>query len=203
MFFFLRDRYSWVTRLELKKNIKHHPEEKAYQIMQVCDEIIEGKLDEQFPLVVWQTGSGTQSNMNVNEVVANRAHVIQGNKLGEGKPMIHPNDDVNKSQSSNDTFPTAMHIAAYKMLTEITAEFKLKPPSIQLKFWQLEIGRWFDWLKNRFLKNGRRITKSSIRSLKHREVYDNQKVRRDLNFDFEPLQGAIAFCCQKFEQENQ
>ena len=95
-------------------------EEKAYQIMQVCDEIIEGKLDEQFPLVVWQTGSGTQSNMNINEVVANRAHVIQGNKLGEGKPMIHPNDDVNKSQSSNDTFPTAMHIAAYKMLTEIT-----------------------------------------------------------------------------------
>jgi len=95
-------------------------EEKAYQIMQVCDEIIEGKLDDQFPLVVWQTGSGTQSNMNVNEVVANRAHVIQGNELGEGKPMIHPNDDVNKSQSSNDTFPTAMHIAAYKMLTEIT-----------------------------------------------------------------------------------
>jgi len=95
-------------------------EEKAYQIMQVCDEIIEGKLEDQFPLVVWQTGSGTQSNMNVNEVVANRAHVIQGNKLGEGKTMIHPNDDVNKSQSSNDTFPTAMHIAAYKMLTEIT-----------------------------------------------------------------------------------
>ncbi len=95
-------------------------EEKAYIIMQVCDEIIEGKLDEQFPLVVWQTGSGTQSNMNVNEVVANRAHVIQGNTLGEGECMIHPNDDVNKSQSSNDTFPTAMHIAAYKMLTEIT-----------------------------------------------------------------------------------
>ena len=95
-------------------------EEKAYQIMQVCDEIIEGKLEDQFPLVVWQTGSGTQSNMNINEVVANRAHVIQGNKLGEGKTMIHPNDDVNKSQSSNDTFPTAMHIAAYKMLTEIT-----------------------------------------------------------------------------------
>lgn len=95
-------------------------EDKAYQIMQVCDEIIEGKLEDQFPLVVWQTGSGTQSNMNVNEVVANRAHVIQGNKLGEGKTMIHPNDDVNKSQSSNDTFPTAMHIAAYKMLTEIT-----------------------------------------------------------------------------------
>lgn len=95
-------------------------EEKANLIMDVCDEIIEGKLDEQFPLVVWQTGSGTQSNMNVNEVVANRAHVIQGNTLGEGKRLIHPNDDVNKSQSSNDTFPTAMHIAAYKMLTEIT-----------------------------------------------------------------------------------
>jgi len=94
--------------------------EKADLIMQVCDEIIEGKLDEQFPLVVWQTGSGTQSNMNVNEVVANRSHVILGNKLGEGKRMIHPNDDVNKSQSSNDTFPTAMHIAAYQMLTEVT-----------------------------------------------------------------------------------
>jgi fumarate hydratase class II len=95
-------------------------EEKANLIMDVCDEIIEGKLDDQFPLVVWQTGSGTQSNMNVNEVVANRAHVLQGNKLGEGTRLIHPNDDVNKSQSSNDTFPTAMHIAAYKMLTEVT-----------------------------------------------------------------------------------
>lgn len=95
-------------------------EEKANLIMDVCDEIIDGKLDDQFPLVVWQTGSGTQSNMNVNEVVANRAHVIQGNKLGEGSKLIHPNDDVNKSQSSNDTFPTAMHIAAYKVLTEIT-----------------------------------------------------------------------------------
>jgi fumarate hydratase class II len=96
------------------------PEEKANLIMDVCDEIIEGNLDDQFPLVVWQTGSGTQSNMNLNEVVANRAHVIQGNKLGEGSRLIHPNDDVNKSQSSNDTFPTAMHIAAYKMLTEVT-----------------------------------------------------------------------------------
>jgi len=95
-------------------------EDKANLIMDVCDEIIEGKLHDQFPLVVWQTGSGTQSNMNVNEVVANRVHVIQGNKLGEGKRFIHPNDDVNKSQSSNDTFPTAMHISAYKMLTEIT-----------------------------------------------------------------------------------
>ena len=95
-------------------------EDKANLIMDVCDEIIDGKLDEQFPLVVWQTGSGTQSNMNVNEVVANRGHVIQGNTLGEGDRLIHPNDDVNKSQSSNDTFPTAMHIAAYKMLTEVT-----------------------------------------------------------------------------------
>lgn len=95
-------------------------EEKAGLIIQACDEIIEGKLDEQFPLVVWQTGSGTQSNMNVNEVVANRVHVIQGNALGEGQRLIHPNDDVNKSQSSNDTFPTAMHIAAYKILMEVT-----------------------------------------------------------------------------------
>ena len=96
------------------------PEEKAKLISQVCDEIIEGKLNDQFPLVVWQTGSGTQSNMNVNEVIANRAHVLRGGKLGEGKTFIHPNDDVNKSQSSNDTFPTAMHIAAYKMIVEIT-----------------------------------------------------------------------------------
>lgn len=96
------------------------PREKADLIMQVCDEIIEGKLDDQFPLVVWQTGSGTQSNMNVNEVVANRAHVLKGNTLGEGSRLIHPNDDVNKSQSSNDTFPTAMHIAAYMVLTEAT-----------------------------------------------------------------------------------
>ncbi|NBC82329.1 MAG: class II fumarate hydratase [Bacteroidetes bacterium] len=85
-----------------------------------CDEIIEGKLNDQFPLVIWQTGSGTQSNMNVNEVVANRAHVIDGNQLGEGNRLIHPNDDVNKSQSSNDTFPTAMHIAAYKIIKETT-----------------------------------------------------------------------------------
>ncbi len=96
------------------------PEEKARLIMQACDEIIDGELDDQFPLVVWQTGSGTQSNMNVNEVVANRVHVIQGKVLGEGKRLIHPNDDVNKSQSSNDTFPTAMHIAAYKVLMEVT-----------------------------------------------------------------------------------
>ena len=96
------------------------PENKKDLIVKVCDEIIEGKLYDQFPLVIWQTGSGTQSNMNANEVIANRAHVLEGKKLGEGKRLIHPNDDVNKSQSSNDTFPTAMHIAAYKMLIEVT-----------------------------------------------------------------------------------
>ena len=95
-------------------------EEKRDLISKVCDEILEGKLDDQFPLVVWQTGSGTQSNMNVNEVVSNRAHVIAGNTLGEGEKLIHPNDDVNKSQSSNDTYPTGMHIAAYKMVVETT-----------------------------------------------------------------------------------
>jgi fumarate hydratase class II len=94
--------------------------EKRDLIAKVCDEILEGKLSSEFPLVIWQTGSGTQSNMNVNEVIANRAHVLQGNKLGEGKTFIHPNDDVNKSQSSNDTYPTAMHIAAYKMVIETT-----------------------------------------------------------------------------------
>lgn len=95
-------------------------EEKKNAIVLAADEIIDGKLDDQFPLVIWQTGSGTQSNMNVNEVVANRSHVLLGNKLGEGERLIHPNDDVNKSQSSNDTFPTAMHIAAYKMMVETT-----------------------------------------------------------------------------------
>lgn len=94
--------------------------EKTALIVKVCDEIIEGKLDDQFPLVVWQTGSGTQSNMNCNEVIANRAHVLAGNRLGEGQTLIHSNDDVNKSQSSNDTFPTAMSIAAYKKLVEHT-----------------------------------------------------------------------------------
>jgi fumarate hydratase class II len=89
-------------------------------IAKVCDEIIEGKLDDQFPLVIYQTGSGTQSNMNANEVISTRAHVLEGNKLGEGTRLIHPNDDVNKSQSSNDTFPTAMHIAAYYALMNYT-----------------------------------------------------------------------------------
>jgi fumarate hydratase class II len=94
--------------------------EKRDLIAKVCDEILEKKLNDQFPLVIWQTGSGTQSNMNLNEVVANRAHVLQGKKLGEGTTFIHPNDDVNKSQSSNDTYPTAMHVAAYKMVVETT-----------------------------------------------------------------------------------
>ena len=96
------------------------PVEKRDLIAKVCDEILEGNLASEFPLVIWQTGSGTQSNMNVNEVISNRAHVLQGNNLGEGKTFVHPNDDVNKSQSSNDTFPTAMHIAAYKMVSEVT-----------------------------------------------------------------------------------
>ena len=89
-------------------------------IAAACEEILQGKLDDQFPLVVWQTGSGTQSNMNVNEVIANRAHVLAGGTLGEGTRPVHPNDDVNKSQSSNDTYPTAMHIAAYAMVVETT-----------------------------------------------------------------------------------
>lgn len=94
--------------------------EKRDLISKVCDEILDKKHDDQFPLVVWQTGSGTQSNMNTNEVIANRAHVINGGSLKDIKKIIHPNDDVNKSQSSNDTFPTGMHIAAYKMLIETT-----------------------------------------------------------------------------------
>ena len=96
------------------------PQEKRDLIAQVCDEILEGKLYDQFPLVIWQTGSGTQSNMNVNEVIANRAHQIAGKKIGEGEKTLQPNDDVNKSQSSNDTFPTGMHIAAYKAVVEVT-----------------------------------------------------------------------------------
>jgi fumarate hydratase class II len=95
-------------------------EEKKKLIEKVSQEIIDGKLDEQFPLVVWQTGSGTQSNMNLNEVIANRAHVINGGSLDDAQKILHPNDDVNKSQSSNDTFPTAMHIAAYKVLVDVT-----------------------------------------------------------------------------------
>lgn len=95
-------------------------DDKKELISKVCDEILEGKHDDQFPLVIWQTGSGTQSNMNVNEVVANRAHVLEGNKLGHGERRVHPNDDVNKSQSSNDTFPTGMHIACYKKIVENT-----------------------------------------------------------------------------------
>ncbi|MBD0367570.1 MAG: class II fumarate hydratase [Flavisolibacter sp.] len=96
------------------------PKEKMELISRVCDEILESKLDDYFPLVVWQTGSGTQSNMNVNEVIAYRAHVLNGGQLTDKDKVLHPNDDVNKSQSSNDTFPTAMHIAAYKTLVEVT-----------------------------------------------------------------------------------
>ncbi len=95
-------------------------EAKRDLIGRVCDEILDGKLDDQFPLVIWQTGSGTQSNMNVNEVIANRAHELAGKKIGEGEKTLQPNDDVNKSQSSNDTFPTGMHIAIYKKVAETT-----------------------------------------------------------------------------------
>jgi fumarate hydratase, class II len=96
------------------------PIEKRDLISAVCDEIVANKLSDQFPLVIWQTGSGTQSNMNLNEVISNRGHVLAGGKLGEGTPLLNPNDDVNKSQSSNDTYPTAMHVAAYKSVMEIT-----------------------------------------------------------------------------------
>ena len=96
------------------------PEAKRDLISRVCDEILQGTHDDQFPLVIWQTGSGTQSNMNVNEVIANRAHELAGKKIGEGEKTLQPNDDVNKSQSSNDTFPTGMHIAVYKKVAEVT-----------------------------------------------------------------------------------
>lgn len=102
------------------------PAEKMKLIAQVCDEILEKKLDDQFPLVIWQTGSGTQSNMNTNEVIAYRAHVMHGGKLTDEKKVLHPNDDVNKSQSSNDTYPTAMHIASYKAVVEITLPGMMK-----------------------------------------------------------------------------
>ena len=102
---------------------------KKDMIGKVCDEILAKKLDDQFPLVIWQTGSGTQSNMNANEVIAYRAHVINGGKLTDEKKVLHPNDDVNKSQSSNDTYPTAMHIAAYKQVVEITLPGMKKPVS--------------------------------------------------------------------------
>jgi fumarate hydratase, class II len=105
-----------ITNLEAGVLLKN----KSVLIGRVCDEIIKGKLDDYFPLVVWQTGSGTQSNMNVNEVIAYRGHVLKGGKLTDKEKFLHPNDDVNKSQSSNDTFPTAMHIAAYKIVTEVT-----------------------------------------------------------------------------------
>lgn len=111
-----------ITNMELGTLSK----EKCDLISKAADEILQGKLDDQFPLVIWQTGSGTQSNMNVNEVIANRAHVLSGGTLSDAKKTIHPNDDVNKSQSSNDTFPTAMHIAAYKMITETTLPGLLK-----------------------------------------------------------------------------
>ncbi|MBT3175619.1 MAG: class II fumarate hydratase [Desulfobacula sp.] len=120
--------------------------EKTDTIGKVCDEIFAGTLDDHFPLKVWQTGSGTQSNMNVNEVIANRAHVLMGNRLGQGKRLVHPNDDVNKSQSSNDTFPTAMNMAACSMITDHTMPcLKALKTSLEKKScdWQkiVKIGR--------------------------------------------------------------
>ena len=114
--------YSILKRAAAQTNadLKVLSKSKAQLISRVCKEIYIGDLDDQFPLVVWQTGSGTQTNMNVNEVIANRAHVLKGGKLSDSKKVLHPNDDVNKSQSSNDTFPTAMHIAAYQKLIDVT-----------------------------------------------------------------------------------
>jgi fumarate hydratase class II len=117
--------------------------EKMDLISKVCDEILEGKLDDQFPLVIWQTGSGTQSNMNMNEVIANRAHVLNGGKLEDAKKILHPNDDVNKSQSSNDTFPTAMSIAAYKLVWENT----LPKSEILMKALKEKSKKWMDIVK--------------------------------------------------------
>ena len=96
------------------------PQEKRDLISKVCDEILTGQHNDEFPLVIWQTGSGTQSNMNCNEVIANRGHVVSGGQLLDEQKVLNPNDDVNKSQSSNDTYPTPMHIAAYKMAVELT-----------------------------------------------------------------------------------
>ena len=126
-------------------------QEKSELIIRACDEIIRGELDEHFPLVIWQTGSGTQSNMNVNEVIANRSQAISGRPLGEGIRLIHPNDDVNKSQSSNDTFPTAMHIAAYqKFIAHTIPKVELLKNTLQKKSEEMKkvvkIGRthWMD-----------------------------------------------------------
>jgi fumarate hydratase class II len=114
--------FGYLKKAAARTNYKYGllPREKMEIISKVCSEIIDGKLDDHFPLVIWQTGSGTHTNMNCNEVIANRAHVMLGNKLGEGNRFIHPNDDVNMSQSSNDTFPTAMHIAAYEKILAYT-----------------------------------------------------------------------------------
>ncbi len=124
---------------------------KSDVIQAACDDIINGSLDKHFPLVVWQTGSGTQSNMNVNEVIANRSHELLGNRLGEGERLVHPNDDVNKSQSSNDTFPTAMHIAAYlKIIKKVIPSIQILKEALKTKSEEMsdvvKIGRthWMD-----------------------------------------------------------
>ncbi len=106
------------------------------------------------------------------------------------------------SEITNERYiAVAENLTFKEILTKITAELGIKPPSVQLKYWQLEIGRWLDWLKNLFFKNGRRITKNSIYSLKHREIYNNQKIKNALNFEFEALDETISFCCEKFKEE--
>lgn len=106
------------------------------------------------------------------------------------------------SEITNERYiAVAENLTFKEILTKITAELGIKPPSVQLKYWQLEIGRWLDWLKNLFFKNGRRITKNSIHSLKHREIYNNQKIKNALNFEFEALDETISFCCEKFKEE--
>ncbi len=157
---------------------------KSDVIQVACDDIINGSLKDHFPLVVWQTGSGTQSNMNVNEVIANRSHELLGNKMGEGVPLVHPNDDVNKSQSSNDTFPTAMHISAYlKIVHKVIPNIQLLKDALKSKSDEMvdvvKIGRthWMDatplTLGQEFsgyvaqLEYGLQALKNTLRHLSH------------------------------------
>ena len=149
---------------------------------------------------LWNTGSGTLFK------IAEKGHRFYP-PGGTGFITVH---DVVRlmvklmaSNIKNERYiAVAENWTYYKILSEITTAFAIKPPRTRLRFWQLEIGRWFDWLKNILLKKGRRITKSSIRSLRHREVYDNQKVKHDLDFEFEPLNDTINFCSEQFLQEN-
>jgi hypothetical protein len=145
--------------------------EKRDLISGAADEIIAGKLDDQFPLVIWQTGSGTQSNMNVNEVIANRAHVMAGNKLGEGTKTIAPNDDVNKSQSSNDTFPTGMHIACYKKIIETTIPgieltWNILEKSMLIGDRKVSLGKKYPQIRVKAVRGWKGIAESDIEYLR-------------------------------------